>query len=472
MNLCGRKEEIEILNEALLSNRNEFVVVFGRRRVGKTYLIDEFFSYSYSFYATGVAEFKKNDELKSFHQSLLRYGHRNTKLPKDWFEAFNRLIELLDSNDIVKDIVTNKRIVFIDELPWLDTPKSDFKAAFDYFWNSYGAKQKDLVFIVCGSATSWIVNNLLASRGGFHNRITRQIYVKPFSLKECEQYLLLNGFNFNRHNLIELYMIFGGVPYYLNMLNPRLSVAQNVDRVCFGEYAPLKNEFKHLFASLFKNYQNHLNVIQILCKKRMGMLRKELSELSGIEGERLSTILSDLEECGFIRKYHNYIKNKSSSLFQLIDPFTLFSINFINDGKIQSYINYVNSPSYYSFCGLSFEMVCLNNIKSIKKALGIDKIETNDYSFVSRDNLRGTQIDLLIDRKDKIINLCEMKYSNSIYTIDKEYDEQLRNKVKVFMQESKTKSAINITFITSLGLKKNTYYSTIQNDLDGDALFM
>ena len=329
MNLIGRKKEIEIINNILKSNKNEFVVLYGRRRVGKTYLIDEVFSRNYSFYATGVAEKKKKDQLKSFHYSLLKYGHNDSSLPKDWFEAFGRLINLLENKKIYREISSNKRIIFIDELPWLDTPKSDFKSAFDYFWNTYGSKQTDLVLIVCGSATSWIIKNLLASRGGFYNRVTRKINIEPFSLEETSLLLEKNGIVYNPQQVIETHMIFGGIPFYLNLLNPRLSLAQNVDSLCFNEFGSLRYELGHLFSSLFTNYQKHFAVIKLLSEKKSGLLRGEIIKKTGLQGEMLSDVLNELEECGFIRRYTNLSTQKSKQLIQLIDPFTLFAINCI-----------------------------------------------------------------------------------------------------------------------------------------------
>ena len=275
-----------------------------------------------------------------------------------------------------------------------------------------------------------------------------------------------NGIVYNPQQVIETHMIFGGIPFYLNLLNPRLSLAQNVDSLCFNEFGSLRYELGHLFSSLFTNYQKHFAVIKLLSEKKSGLLRGEIIKKTGLQGEMLSDVLNELEECGFIRRYTNLSTQKSKQLIQLIDPFTLFAINCINNSKISSWLNYINSPSYFAWAGNAFEIVCLNNIKAIKNALGIAGVESNEYSFTVNDD-GGAQIDLLIDRKDGIINLCEMKYSIGEFVIDKEYEKNLRNKIAVFKEKTKTKSAIHLTFVTTYGVKQNQYSSIVQNEIKG-----
>lgn len=472
MNIIGRKKEIEILKSAMDSKQSEFVVVYGRRRVGKTFLVDEFFSKQYSFYATGVAEEGKDNQLKSFDMFLKRYGYNLKSKSKNWFEAFSSLISFLELPDVKRDPITNKRIIFLDELPWFDTAKSDFKAAFDYFWNGYCSKYNDIVLIVCGSATSWIINNLLSSTGGFYKRITRKIFVEPFTLRECEQFFVRNNVNFSRETITESYMIFGGIPYYLNMLNHRFSLIQNVEYLFFGSNAPLKNELNDLLASLYKNHSKHLKVIEALTKnKKIGLTRNDIVEKTNLNGEMLTNILLELEDCNFIRKYNNFSHNKTSHIYQLVDPFIYFSIGILGKDKPVSWTSFVNTPRYNIWKGNSFELVCLNNIESIKSALHIDGIDSNIYSWKSRKGENGAQIDLLIDRADKIINLCEMKYYNSKFSIDKKYEVCLQNKMKCFIEETKTEKSIQMTIVTSKGLEHNFYSEIIMHELTLDDLF-
>ena len=466
MRIIGRIEEQNKLKMALESKRTEFVVVYGRRRIGKTYLIKEFFNDTFSFYSSGVLSKRVSDELKAFNQSLINYGSKDYSAPNDWYEAFNRLKLMIENNVIKVDSRYNKRVIFIDELPWFDTPRSDFIGAFDFFWNTYASRLNDLVLIVCGSATSWILNNFINDKGGFHNRITSRINLKPFNLLEVEQLVNnLNGNSLTKTDIIDLYMIFGGVPYYLNFINSNFSLIQNVDNLLFKEGGELVNEFNNLFASLFSRFENHTKVIEALVKKKKGLTRNEILEITKLSsGFSFSKVLLELEECSFIRKYNDYKKNKNEILYQIIDPFTLFSLNFLKEKKFSLWMNYVGQPGFYSWRGYAFEVVCLNHISQIKNALGIEGIESLEYSF-STNKTNGVQIDLLIDRKDNVINLCEMKYTTDDFTIDNNYEEKLANRIKVFKEVTKTKKAIVITFITVNGVLKNHYYGMVNKEI-------
>ena len=470
--IIGRKDQINLLNQTLESDKSEFVVVYGRRRVGKTFLIDEFFNGNYAFYATGVVERNQKNQLKVFERFLLKYGHNKNKTPSDWYEAFDLLINILESDNVNREISSNKRIVFLDELPWMDTPKSNFKSALDYFWNSYASKHKDIVLIVCGSATSWILNNLLNSKTGFYNRVTKKILLEPFTLKETYEYLLSKGFQYTKQTVIDAYMVFGGVPFYLEMLSPRLSLDQNIEKLCFEEKGDLHYELNNLFKSLFKNHNKHLEVILSLSKVKSGITRQQIIEKTKINGQTLTDILLELEQCSFIRKFSNFTMQKNGSFYQIIDPFILFSLKFDFANKKISWLSFINSSGYYSWCGLAFEKVCLNNINSIKMALGISSIETEVFSWRSKNSETGAQIDLVIDRGDRTINICEMKHSISAFEIDKKYAENLLNKRAVFINETKTNKSVQISLFTVNGLKKNQYSNIVQNSFDCDSLFL
>ena len=472
MKIIGRLEEQEKLRMLLNSKKAEFVVVYGRRRIGKTFLIKEFFNDTFSFYTSGVLSNKMKDELYAFNQSLKEYGCQNKKSLKNWFEAFDSLKKAIENNIIKLDYRYNKRIIFIDELPWLDTAKSDFKGAFDNFWNTFASRQDDLLLIVCGSATSWIINNLLNDKGGFHNRIIAKIYLKPFNLKETEE--LVNDTNGNclsKMDIINAYMVFGGVPYYLNFINSNFSLVQNIDNLFFKEGGELENEYNNLFASLFTKSENHVKVINALSKKKIGLTRDQiLASTKLTSGASFTKVLAELEQCGFIRNYKDYEKRKKESIYQIIDPFVLFSINFLKEKKFSSWINFVGQAAYYSWEGYAFEIVCLNHIKQIKKALGIEGIDSLDYSFYSNKS-GGAQIDLLIDRKDNIINMCEMKYSMNEYTIDEKYAQNLLNKMNVFKEITGTKKALSLTMISLNGIAKNKYYGIVQKEIKAEELF-
>lgn len=472
MNIIGRKKEQDLLQRCLESKRPEFLAVYGRRRTGKTYLIKEYFRNQFAFYATGVANTKTKAQLSVFNDTLIRFGSKDKTIPKNWIEAFSRMRDVLESDNIRRDAVTGKRVVFLDELPWMDTARSDLKTGLEYFWNSWGSTQSDLLLIICGSASSWIIDNVIGDYGGLYNRVTRRMQINPFTLRECEELCILNDLKMNRKQLIESYMIFGGIPYYLNMLDNRLSLAQNVDELIMNESGELHNEFDKLFKSLFRRFELHCRIIEKLSKRRYGYTRAEIINESGISsGEALTKALSELEQCGFIRKYENSTSSKQGYIYQLIDPFTLFYYYFINERKISSWIKYINTPGYNTWCGNSFEILCLNHIPQIKEALGISGVETREYTWRSKKTKPGAQLDLLVDRSDGVINLCEMKYSSGEYTVDSDCADDLIHKMETFQKETDSDKAIHITLVTVNGIKKNEYSGIVQNVITAENLF-
>ena len=472
MNIIGRKKEQRILSDCLESSRPEFLVVYGRRRVGKTYMVREFFGGRFSFYATGVANKKTKEQLAVFGDWLVQYGCEDRKSPLNWREAFWKLKDLLERDNVYREPTSGKRIIFLDELPWMDTARSDFKSALDLFWNGYASAKEDIVLIVCGSATSWVINNLITDTGGFYNRITRKIHLFPFTLKECEELIQLNGFSTDYRQVIELYMIFGGIPYYLNYLDKRMSIPQNIDTLILDERGPLHEEYSMLFHSLFKNSKKHILIVEALAASHNGITRVELSAHKDIgDGEPLTKALSELEQCGFIRRYRNFSKEKSGYYFQLVDPFILFYIRFVKEAGIKSWLSYKDKGGYYAWRGSSFEIVCLNHIDRIKAALGIAGVETTEYAWRSEEKKDGAQIDLLIDRRDDVINVCEMKFSDSEYVIDAGYYEKLRHKTELFAKETNTRKTLITTLISVEGLKMNEYSNVVYVVLTGEDLF-
>ncbi len=470
--MIGREYEKDMLAHILESKRPEFLVLYGRRRVGKTYLIKEFFKERFAFYATGLTGEKTRGQLKAFHKSLQDSGSEESVVPKDWFEAFSRLRSVLESPTVIRDSVSGKRVVFLDELPWMDTARSDFKSALDYFWNTWGSTKNDLLLIVCGSATSWIINNILADTGGFYNRVTRQMYLRPFSLYECEKLFESNGMHLTRKQQMDSYMVFGGIPYYLNLLDERLSVVQNIDELLFRPDGQLFHEYDNLFYSLFKNAENHVRVIHTLSEKKSGLTRVDIADKSGIgDGAPLTRALSELEQCGFIRKYKNVFTAKNGCFYQIIDPFVLFSQSFFEKKNMNSWSSFIHSSGYYAWAGNAFEILCLNHIREIKEALGISGMVTHEFSWRSKEKKDGAQIDLLIDRNDDVINICEMKYTNDQFVIDASYEKQLYHKMDVFRTESATKKAIVMTLVSANGLKQSKYSGVVGKMIEGDELF-
>ena len=472
MKIIGRKREQEVLTYCSNSEKPEFLVVYGRRRVGKTFLIKEFFNNEFAFYATGVNNVGTKEQLGYFYESLREYGSVEGEVPKTWREAFSRLKSLISDPNVKKDPASGKIVIFLDEVPWMDTAKSGFKPALDYFWNSFASSQKDILLIVCGSATSYIIKNIIGDKGGFYNRITNSIRLMPFTLKECEEFYISNGVSINRYEIIQSYMVFGGIPYYLNLINRRMSLAQNIEALLFNPTGQLYYEYDRLFSSLFRNPGKHILIIEALSGKGIGMTRKEIIEDTSIsDGELLSVALEELEHSGFIRKYKNYTKKKTEGYYQIIDPFVLFHNKIIAKEKASSWIRYVGSPSYNAWSGNSFEIVCLIHTDIIKQALGIAGIESVEYSWRSQTSEPGAQIDLLIDRTDNCINICEMKYSGSPYVIDPAYEKKLRYKIECFRKETKTEKSLFLTMITANGLKHNAHSGVVINELTADDLF-
>lgn len=470
--MIGRIREQDYIRQCLESGRPEFLVLYGRRRVGKTFLIREYFHESFAFYATGVAREKTAGQLRIFCDSLRRYGDKHRRVAKDWLEAFSRLRDLLSREDVPRDPVSGKMIVFLDELPWMDTPRSNFRSALEYFWNSWGSVRSDLLLIACGSATSWIIKHLLNSRGGFYNRVTRQIHLAPFTLAECEQLLNSNGFDMSQQQVLECYMIFGGIPHYLNCLDKRMSLAQNIDTLILHPGGQLHYEYERLFDSLFKNAKKHISIIEALAAKRGGLMRTDLARIKKIgDGQPLTTALQELEQCGFIRKYRGYNKRRNGNIFQLTDPFTMFHFYFQENKDLSSWVDFMNSPGYYTWRGNAFENVCLNHISQMKAALGITGVVTKEYSWRSLDRADGSQIDLIIERRDQITHLCEMKFTEDEYEVSKEEFQKLQHRHAQFIKETGTKNSVQILLVSANGVKRNMYTDIAQHVITAKDLF-
>ena len=472
MKIVGREKAIKELEYALHSRIPELIVLYGRKGVGKTYLIKEFFNNKFSFYTSGLNNESKSYQLKNFQNALKEYGSKEKEEVKDWLDAFSLLKKLLESDSVYRDPKTKKRIIFLDELPWIYTPRSDFKAALDLFWNTYASSQNDIILIVCGSATSWILKNMVKDEGGFYNRLTRKIHLLPFSLKECMDLSNFLKLKYNKNQVAECYMVFGGIPYYWSLLKKEFSIPQNIDYLIFDESGTLHDEYQALFKSLFSSKGKHREVIEALIKKKSGMRRKELAKIKNIgDGKSLTTTLEELEECGFIREFDNYKTSINNKFYQVIDPLVLFANSFLINKEFDSWMSFINTPTYYSWSGHAFEILCLNNIDSIKKALGISGVSTKIYSWRSKTSDKGAQIDLLIHRKDMVINVCEMKFSVGEFTITKEYEDNLRNKLEAFIQEVKPKEQLRLTLISFNGLKHNEHSGIIVSEVASSELF-
>ncbi len=470
--LIGRQEEIALFEELSTAEKPAFVAVYGRRRVGKTFLVRQFFGKKFNFYFTGTANVNTRQQLSNFHAALVKQCPAAERFApaKDWFVAFQQLSTALEAQP------EGKKTLFLDELPWLDTPKSGFIPALEYFWNSWASAQNDILLIVCGSAASWMINNLINNHGGLHNRVTHRLQLEPFTLAECETFFASRGASFDRYQMIQLYMVTGGIPFYLDRIDKGLTATQNIDRLCFTKNGLLRTEFDNLFASLFKKSDKHISIIEVLAKKNKGMNLQELKQKSPIpKGGSLTRLLLELEESGFIRRYKAFGNKVRDSHYQVSDFYSLFYLKFVKgidfDDK-NSWLDRLDNLEVRAWSGYAFEQVCRAHLPQIKQALGISGIQSSASTWQGTDGESQAQIDLVIDRRDHAINLCEMKFSINTFVIDKVYAEELRRKVGVFKTATDTRKSVFLTFITTFGLAKNDYAgSLVQKSLTMDVLF-
>lgn len=469
--LIGRKLEQAKLQACMESERSEFVVVYGRRRIGKTFLVRRFFKDNYAFSFVGKHEMRREQQLAEFAKELMCYSH-STFVPqlKNWTEAFDALQRLLATYNI-----PGKKVVFFDEMPWMDTPKSDFVSALENFWNGWANMRDDIVLVACGSATSWMVDKLLHNQGGLFNRITQKIYLRPFKLSEMEQYLDEKHFGWNRYQIAQCYMILGGIPFYLTLLNPKLSLLSNIDELFFADaHAMLRTEYNELYSTLFKRPDNYLAVIRMLTERKEGFTRKEINEKTKLGGAALSKILSDLEQCDFIFSYARYGNAKNNAIYRIKDFYTLFYYKYVNGIDTKDSLRWTHlssTPQVSSWQGFSFELLCLLHLDEIKKALGIDRILNDASAWRSRQPELNTQIDLVIERADHNINLCEMKFSSGMYAIDKGYEQKLRERMSIFLAETMTRCSTRITMVTTYGVLQNKHSGIVNDEVLLDDLF-
>lgn len=468
----GREKELKKFEKIRQSGRSEFVAIYGRRRVGKTELIRKVFNRQFTFQMAAIANANKTRQLLNFHTALQKY--RDDKeilaLPKNWFIAFQQLIHYLEQSK------NSQKVIFLDELPWFDTPKSDFIQSLEHFWNSWASARDDIILVVCGSAASWMVNKLVNHRGGLHNRVTHKIHLQPFNLKETETFLRLKNKGIDRYQVIQLYMVMGGIPFYLEAVSGEYSAAQNIERICFAEDGLLRTEFDNLFRALFNKAERHITIVRTMASKAKGLTRKEIIALTGLpESGTTTKLLEELEKSGFIRRYFPFQKTKRGSLFRLVDFYTLFYLRFIeksNPADRNNWVNAIDNPKIRAWSGYAFEQVCLYHIQQIKEALSVAGVITHSSAWRSQQHKKGVQIDLVIDRRDHVVNLCEMKFSLESFKITKSYATQLQQKIATFRAETKTKKAIHLTFVTTYGLEQNTWaINLVQNDLTMDVLF-
>ncbi|MBS1664932.1 MAG: ATP-binding protein [Bacteroidetes bacterium] len=475
MTIIGRRVEQKMLAARLATNEPELIAVYGRRRVGKTYLVRTFLKDTIVFEFTGIHEATMKIQLENFSQALQLATKSPVALaiPANWLQAFMMLESFISTLPSDKPAV-----IFFDEFPWIESRKSGFLQAFDHWWNAFASKRPNLKVIICGSAASWMIDKIINNRGGLHNRVTQTIRLLPFTLAETQQYLQSKGVILDQYSQLQLYMAMGGIPHYLRNINPGESTAQIIDRLCFTKDGPLKNEFNNLYKSLFAHSENHELVIRALASKGLGLNRNEIiTECSFTSGGTTSRILQELEESGFITRYIPFQKNTNESIYKLSDEYSLFYLKFIEHAKDitdGAWLRQFGTPAYIIWSGFAFESVCQKHVLQIRRKLGIEGVLTNSSTWrhIPGKGTQGAQIDLLLDRQDRCINMCEMKFSSSEFVIDKKYAAELDMKVNVFRAETGTKKTIFPTMITTYGARRNEYYlGRIQAEILMEDLF-
>lgn len=469
--IIGRDDACETFLEALESGSSEFIAIVGRRRIGKTFLVNNYFNDELCFYLTGVQDGSKETQLNAFTQELSRRQKKHVEPPKNWLDAFNMLRGYLEKKRTKK-----KKVIFLDELPWMDAPKSNFVQEFGYFWNSYAAWSKDIILVIAGSSTSWIVNKIFNDRGGLHNRVTKRIWLKPFTLQQTEDFLKSKKVTISRYEITLLYMAIGGIPFYLNEIKQGESAAQTIQRLFFKSGGLLKTEFQYLYKAIFFKADAYVRVVRILAKHRYGLNRTTLLKLAKITNSGGgSKILEDLVLTGYIEEMIPLGKNKNGAKYVLNDFYSLFYLNFVEPANYKNWLAAIETSSYKIWCGLSFERVCFMHQDEIKKTLGISGLNSyfTHLTLFGPNKKATSQIDMLIERADNVFNLCEIKFANSVYKIKETEATKLREKMADLQTKIKARQSIFPILVTPFGGEKNMHYiGNIQKEVTLNDLFV
>ena len=454
MDLIGRKAERESLEYCEASGKSELVCVYGRRRVGKTYLVEQTLSPFFAFHVVGSKNASTANQLKQFGLELADRGDPNPEPPADWREAFNRLRKVITSNDAPRS-PHGKAVVFIDEFPWFARQRSDFLSAFSAFWNRHSSSGQKLLVVVCGSATSWVVEHLLESADDLAARITESLFLEPFTLAESETYFQDRGFDWDRETILEAQMVFGGLPFFFSLMHPHLSLWQNIDRLCLAPRAQLRNETMTLLESTMRRSKIYPDLFALLSRHKYGVRKGEALETLGYSTNQFEAAVAETVKCGYVREYRNFGKAHHPKYIQLVDPFILFHYRFIetaHEDAPKRWADFVaDQGSYKNWRGNSFEIVCLYHLRQLKAALGIGGIETKEYPWAGGDRSGEAQIDLVIERDDRIIDLCEMKFTDKPFMLDRKAALALAEKREAFQRETGTKRPLKTVLVSVNG---------------------
>lgn len=472
MRIVDRREESHELARVERSHKSELVCLYGRRRVGKTFLVEQTFRNYFAFRATGVEGGNTRQQLRSFGQRLREQGDATRAAPRDWFEAFSRLSSVLAKEDVRRS-PHGKRIVFLDEFPWFATPRSDFLMAFGEFWNRCGTVDGDLVVIICGSATSWIIGNIIENTGSLYDRVTSQIHLDPFPLRMCEEFFRNREFGWSRQQMALCYMVFGGLPYFLELLDGDESLRQNIDHLCLAPHALLGSESKKLLEATLKKSPVYEQILSSLATRRYGVPKQTCFEELNIPRASFDRAVKDLVRCAYVRQFKDTTKPRNPLCLQLVDPFLLFHYRFLSNTRdISSWEDFQRDGGRFAnWRGAAFEVLCVHHVEQIRQALGIAGVRTREYPWVSAKQTGGAQVDLVIERADGITNLCEMKFTDTPFVITADYEAKLLHKASVFREETGTKQAIKSVMVCASGLASTAHTEHIARVLTLDDLF-
>ena len=471
--LIGREEEVRRLKSLVSSQHAEFVALFGRRRVGKTFLINQVYRDQFAFKMSGVIEGSLQDQFAAFADAMDEHGLAMPEKPNNWMDALIMLKKALNP------LIDNGEpcIIFFDELPAMDAGNSKVATAIGYLWNTWASLHDNVKLIICGSATSWMITHVIDSKGGLHNRLTDEMHIHPFTLREVEQYFDTRRFQWSRQMILQTYMILGGIPYYLSLLNNNESLVQNVNRLFFGRDFRMRREFRRLFNTLYKNPEKYVEIVKALAHSRQGMTREQLAKALKCDNNgHLGNKLEDLAYCEIIRK--NIVREKEikrkDAIYQLCDFFILFYLTFVDRAEVEAdyWSHHINTPEVNTWMGLAYERVCMAHVLQIKQALRIDAISTLTYSWRSKTSKPAAQIDLVIERADKIVNICEVKYSDGLYELNKdEYDKMIHRR-NAFFQETCLHHSPWLSLIVTEGVAKGKYAVMVSSQLTMESLFL
>jgi AAA+ ATPase superfamily predicted ATPase len=469
-NIFGRDRELSLFEQIEENSMSEFVAVYGRRRIGKTYLVHEYFkNHKFFFEFIGTKNSPAKIQIKNFYREIKRkWNSKVSEEPRDWSEALSLLVDLIEMQSVKK--TDEKKIIFFDELPWLASKKSGFIEALEYLWNSFLSKRADVILVVCGSSANWMISQIVNNKGGLHNRLTRPpIAMMPFTLRETQRYLKTKAIDVNPQQIAEFYMVTGGVAYYLNQIQRGETSAQFINRTFFMIAGELRNEFERLFQSLFDHFEIHVKIVKCLAQHPFGLSQKDLIEYLGINsGGTFTKILTELEKSDFIRFTPQLGNKRKEGIYRLIDEYTLFYLTWIQPlaRTFQDRIYWqkqVGKPRYNSWLGYAFENLCFKHSEELVSALGISGLTTQIYGY----RTPKVQIDLVIERSDKALNLCEMKYTGEPYEMSASEVEKLKTRKTGALANIKRNVQVFITLVTLFPAKKNKYYlSIIDNEIN------